>query len=40
VRSDFGLPRSADHLIAGCASWKQFRFSAEALCFFGKSFFK
>jgi hypothetical protein len=40
VRSGFGLPRSADGLIASRARWKQFGFSSQALRFFGKSFFK
>jgi hypothetical protein len=40
MRSGFGLPRSADDLIACRARWKQFGFNSQALRFFGKSFFK
>jgi hypothetical protein len=38
--SSLGLPGFADHFIASRARWKQFGFSSQALCFFGKSFFK
>jgi hypothetical protein len=38
--SSLGLPGPADHFIASGTRWKQFGFSSQALCFFGKSFFK
>jgi hypothetical protein len=40
MRTGFGLPGSADQLIAYSARWKQFGFLAEALGFFGKASFK
>ena len=38
--SGFGLSGLADHLVSYRARWKQFGFSAKAICFLGKSFFK
>jgi hypothetical protein len=40
MRGCFGLPGFADHLVPPRARWKQFGFSSQAFCFFGKSFFK
>jgi hypothetical protein len=40
VGAYFGLPGSADHFVPSCARWKQFGFGSQALCFFGKTFFK
>jgi hypothetical protein len=40
MRRYFDLPGFADHFISVRARWKQASFSAEAFCFFGKSFFK
>jgi hypothetical protein len=36
----FGLPGFADHFVPPHARWKQFGFSSQAVCLFGKSFFK
>lgn len=40
VRGCFSLPGFADHFVPLRARWKQFGFSSQAFCFFGKSFFK
>jgi hypothetical protein len=40
MRSNFGLPGSAEQFLAFSAGWKQFGFISQALRFFGKAGFK
>jgi hypothetical protein len=40
MRGCFGVPGFADHFVPRHTWRKQFGFSSQAFCFFGKSFFK